>query len=340
MMVQSAISLKPFNTFGLDATAQYYAKVANVEDIRQALAWAQEHEVPVFILGGGSNILFREDIQGLVIHMGLLGIEEESLDHDQSLITIAAGEDWSQTAWWAASQGFGGIENLYLIPGSAGAAAVQNIGAYGVELCDVCHHVTALHRASGEIHTLSAKDCQFGYRESLFKHQPDQWIVLSITLALHKNAPLKTSYGALQDILDKQCEGTPSYTDVALAVAAIRESKLPSPDVIGSAGSFFKNPVVSAGCYTSLIVKHPDMPAFKLPNGNYKLSASWLLDTAGWKKKESPSVACYPSQPLVITNKGNATGQDIVSFSQAIQRDIAQQFAISLEREVVIYPPL
>ncbi len=340
MMVQSAISLKPFNTFGIEATAEHYAKVTSVEDVRQALAWAQEQKLPVFILGGGSNILFQENIHGLVIHMGLLGIDEEILDENRSLMTIAAGEDWSQTAWWAASHGFGGIENLYLIPGSAGAAAVQNIGAYGVELCDVCHHVTALNRATGEIHTLAAKDCQFGYRESLFKHQANQWIVLSVTLELNKKAPLKTSYGALQETLKERCQGAPCFTDVALAVASIRESKLPSPESIGSAGSFFKNPVVSPDCHASLIKQHPKMPAFALPSGDYKLSASWLLDTAGWKKKDSPTVACYPLQPLVITNKGGATGKEIVEFSQAIQQDIAQRFAISLEREVVIYPPL
>lgn len=338
MIIESSFSLLPLNTFGVRATAQYYVKATSLDEIRQALSWAEKEALSVIILGGGSNILFCEDIRGLVLHIGLLGISEEKLNSEKSLVTIAAGEDWSQAAWWAAEEGLGGIENLYLIPGTAGAAAVQNIGAYGVELCDCCHHVTALHRPTGEVRHLTVEQCQFGYRESVFKHEPDQWIVLSLTLELDRKSPLKTGYGALKETLSRQGDSSPRYTDVAKAVATIRESKLPSPEVIGSAGSFFKNPVITAERYKSLIQQYPQMPAYEQPNGTYKLSASWLLDNAGWKQKDCTTVACYSLQPLVITNKGNATGQEILDFSRAIQNDIEKHFGIRLEREVVVYP--
>lgn len=343
MTIESSISLQPFNTFGVNVTARHYVKVTSVGEIRRALAWAQDNATQIFILGGGSNILFTKDIDGLVIHIDLKGITTQFPDNEtpgfgKCFVTIAAGEDWSKAVWWAASNGLGGIENLYLIPGTAGAAAVQNIGAYGVELCDVCHHVTALHLPTGAIHDLSVKDCQFGYRDSLFKRQSGVWIVLSITLELNKNAPLNTGYGALKETLDQQAGSTPMYTDVACAVAGIREAKLPSPDTIGSAGSFFKNPVIPSEQYQKLLAQYPGMPAYEQGDGYYKLSASWLLDTAGWKQKDRATVGCYPRQPLVLINKGTATGQEILAFSEEIQNDIAKRFGITLEREVVVYP--
>ena len=341
MIIQHNIPLQPLTTFGVPATARYYTLAHSTQDIIDAIQWAKEQVTRPIILGGGSNILFTEDIDSLILHIGLKGIQVELKDEHKRLVTIAAGENWSETVWWAAQQGFGGIENLYHIPGTAGAAAVQNIGAYGVELGDICQYVTALHLPTCETHDIPVEDCQFGYRQSLFKQHPEQWIVLSISLLLDTKAPLNTDYGALHKTLAQQMKEkstSPGYADVALAVATIRESKLPSPETIGSAGSFFKNPVVNEATHEALIEKHPHMPAYALPNGDYKLSASWLLDTAGWKEKGTPTVGCYQSQPLVIVNKGGAKGSEILHFSQTIQDDIQQRFRITLEREVVVFP--
>ena len=349
MQIQHDISLKTLNTFGVDVTARYYARAASVDDVRCALAWAGENRVPVIVLGGGSNILFTRDPDALVLHVALRGITERALEGGKRLVTAAAGESWPDLVWWAVERGYGGIENLSMIPGTLGAAPVQNIGAYGAEFRDVCAGVTALNcksggsggnGGSGAIREFSPEECRFGYRDSIFKREAGEWIVLAASMLLDPAAPLHTGYGALREKLEAAASSgaaLPTYADVARAVADIRTEKLPAPENLGSAGSFFKNPVVSVDAYRKLCDTYPELPGFE-QGGMVKLSAAWLLDRAGWKGKRRGDAGCYAMQPLVLVNYGRASGDELLRFSLAVQEDVAQRFGVELEREAVVYP--
>ncbi len=326
------------NTFGVAAAARYFAAAASVDDTREALAWAKGRSLRVVILGGGSNILFTGYVDALVLHIVSQGISVRDLGSGKRLVSVAAGENWADLVWWAARSGYGGLENLSLIPGTAGAAPVQNIGAYGAELADVCRNVTALNRRSGEEREFSPQECAFGYRDSLFKCQAAEWVITSLDLLLDEQAPLRTEYGALHQELEARGKEQPNFLDVAEAVAAVRRAKLPAPEDLGNAGSFFKNPTVPAALYASLRAEHPGLPGFTQADGRVKLSAAWLLDSAGWKGKRSGHVGCYHLQPLVLVNHGGASGGEILEFSEDIQADIAQRFGVRLEREAVVYP--
>ena len=338
MHIENDVPLQNLNTFGVAAAARYFAEIPGAESLREALTWAKGRDLRVIILGGGSNILFTGYVDALVLRMTGRGIDVQDLGQGKRLISVAAGENWADLVWWAARAGYGGIENLCLIPGTAGAAPVQNIGAYGAELADVCHSVTALNRLSFEEREFSPQECAFGYRHSIFKRHPDEWVITSIKLLLDEQAPLRTKYGALQGQLEAMGKERPNFMDVAEAVAAIRRAKLPDPDDLGNAGSFFKNPTVPAALYENLRAEHPNMPGFSQADGTVKLSAAWLLDTAGWKGKRSGRVGCYALQPLVLVNHGGADGGEILEFSETIQADIAERFDIRLEREAVVYP--
>ena len=338
MHIKNDVSLQKLNTFGVAAAARYFAEVPDVEALREALAWAKGRALRVIILGGGSNILFTGYVDGLVLRMSGQGIGVQDLGGGKRLVSVAAGENWADLVWWAAKAGYGGIENLCLIPGTAGAAPVQNIGAYGAEFAEVCHSVAALNRHTGEEREFLPEDCAFGYRDSIFKRWAEEWVVTGIKLLLDDAAPLRTEYGALRTQLAAQGKERPNFLDVAEAVAAIRGAKLPDPEDLGNAGSFFKNPTVAAALYESLRAEHPNLPGFKQPDGTVKLSAAWLLDTAGWKGKRAGHVGCYARQPLVLVNHGGADGGEILEFSETIQADIAERFGIRLEREAVVYP--
>ncbi len=338
MRIENNVSLQSLNTFGVAATARHYARADSIDAVRAALAWAHERGLRVIILGGGSNILFTGDVNALVLHIALRGIDDRDMGGGKRLVTVAAGENWADLVWWAVGKGYGGIENLSLIPGTAGAAPVQNIGAYGAEFRDVCHSVAALDRHTGEMREFAAAECCFGYRDSVFKQQADRWIVTGVAMMLDRNAALRTEYGTIQEELAACGKGAACFADVANAVASIRKAKLPSPEELGNAGSFFKNPVVSAALYQDLLAKNPGMPGFAQGDGRVKLSAAWLLDTAGWKLKRVGDVGCCQSQPLVLVNYGGAAGQDILRFSEAIHDDIARRFGVRLEREAVTYP--
>ena len=338
MRIECNFPLKSLNTFGVAATARYFVDARSASDIREALTWAGEQGLRTIILGGGSNILFIKDIDGLVLHMGIRGIEVRRLEGGKLLVTAAAGENWESIVRWAVGKGYGGIENLSGIPGSAGAAPVQNIGAYGVEFGEICRNVTALERSTGKIREFSAKECRFGYRNSFFKEQAEEWVVLSISMILDRGAPLRTEYGALRETLSCPGRAKACFADVAEAVLNIRGQKLPRPEELGSAGSFFKNPVIPAPQYQQLCASYPDLPGFEQEDGSIKLSAAWLLDTAGWKGKKEGKVGCYSQQPLVLVNHGSASGQEVLDFSLTIQKSIMDSFGISLERETVLYP--
>lgn len=338
MRIEYDFPLKPLNTFGIAARARYFAGARSVDDVREALAWAGERRLRTFILGGGSNILFTEDVDGLVLHMKIQGIGVHERDSAKYLVTAAAGDSWAGLVRWAVERGYGGIENLSGIPGTAGAAPIQNIGAYGVEFSEICHSVTALERDTGKIREFSAGECCFGYRDSFFKHHAEKWIILAICVRLDRNAPLRLEYGALKETLSRLGKMQPCIADVRESVLAIRAQKLPEPKELGSAGSFFKNPVVPISQYRQLRARYPGMPGFAQKNGMVKLSAAWLLETAGWKGKKEGRVGCYSQQPLVLINHGDASGQEVLCFSQDIQKSIADSFGISLERETVLYP--
>lgn len=325
------------NTFGVAATARHFARARSVEEIREALAWAGGRGLRVLVLGGGSNILFTDNVDGLVLHIAVHGITARDMEGGRCSVTAAAGECWADLVWWAVEKGYGGIENLSMIPGSAGAAPVQNIGAYGAEFRDACHSVTALHRHTGEMREFAAEECLFGYRDSIFKRQAEEWVVCGIRMILDRHAPLRTEYGALREELDASGTNRPCFVDVAKAVASVRKAKLPSPEILGNAGSFFKNPVISAAQYRMLRETNPGIPGFAQHDGTVKISAAWLLDAAGWKGKRTAGVGCHALQPLVLVNYGGASGADILRFSETVREDIAQRFGVRLKREVVTY---
>ena len=338
MHIDHDVPLMRLNTFGVAATARHYIRADSADTIRDALAWAENRGLRSLVLGGGSNILFMEPVEALVLQIALAGRTVLNMGDGRHLVTVAAGERWDDLVRWAVGQGYGGIENLILIPGTVGAAPVQNIGAYGVEFGDVCHSVTALHRRTGTMREFSAEECHFGYRDSFFKQHPEEWIVTGISLVLDEHAPLRAEYGVLRQKLAALATKQPCCVDVAEAVEAIRKAKLPSPEVLGSAGSFFKNPVVAATLYQNLRERYPALSGYEQEDGAVKLSAAWLLDSAGWKGKRAGNVGCYPLQPLVLVNYGGATGEEILRFSETIRDDIAQRFGVLLEREAVVYP--
>lgn len=326
-------SLKPHNTFGIEAKARYFVEVHSEEELRQAL---QSNIQPIFILGGGSNILLTQDFNGLVIKNSIPGKEIVKINENQALVRIGAGENWHQTVLWTLAQGFGGLENLSLIPGTVGASPMQNIGAYGVELKDVFHHLEAMERTTGEIHTFDKTACQFGYRESIFKKElKEKYIItrvyLQLTTTHHK---INISYGAIKDILAVENITNPTIHDISNAVIYIRSSKLPDPLSIGNAGSFFKNPEISKTKFDILQQQFPTIPAFPGEKGGIKVPAGWLIEQCGWKGTRRGDAGCYDKQALVLVNYGNAKGADIWQLAMDIVQSVKQKFDIQLSPEV------
>ncbi len=333
MQIDQHKSLKRLNTFGIAVQAQYYAACSSLNDIRQAINFTKENALNLLTLGGGSNLLFTKDFNGLVLHNKLKGIETTEQD-DHYLIKAAAGEVWHDLVMYCVERNMGGIENLSLIPGSCGAAPIQNIGAYGVEIKDVLEKVHYIDIDTLEEQSLVAEDCKFGYRDSIFKGElKGKIIVTSIELKLSKANKLSTSYGSIKNELKAQ-KLEPSIQNISKAVCAIRRSKLPDPEKIGNAGSFFKNPIVSATRYKMLNLNYPDMPAYVLDGGEVKLAAGWLIEKAGWKGKTLNECGVHNKQALVLVNHSNAEGKDIYRLSEQIIKDIQLKFNIELEREV------
>ncbi|MCG8577307.1 MAG: UDP-N-acetylmuramate dehydrogenase [Flavobacteriales bacterium] len=336
-MIQKQHSLKEYNTFGIEAKAYSFAKFQSIDELVEILQSRKSINDPLLILGGGSNILLTRDYEGLAIKNELTGIDVVEEDEQQVKIRAMAGEVWHELVMYAVSNGYGGIENLSLIPGSVGAAPMQNIGAYGVEIKDVFVELEALNRKSLQIETFTKENCKFGYRESVFKRDlKDQYIILSVTLLLSKKHQLNTSYGAIEQELTKKGIDTPGIKDVSEAVIAIRQSKLPDPAEIGNSGSFFKNPVVSAEKFEQLKSKFPDIANYPLPNGEVKLAAGWLIDQAGWKGKTIGNYGVHKNQALVLVNYGGASGADIWQLSEDILQSVKDIYDVDLEREVNI----
>jgi len=335
--IQYDYPLRGLNTFGVAAKAQAYLRVDSVEMLQEVRRQPALAALPRLILGGGSNIVFSKDFAGLVLHMATTGISIVGQDQEATYVRAAAGENWHRFVHWTLAQGFGGLENLSLIPGSAGAAPIQNIGAYGVELKDRFHMLTAYDFDSGEILQLDRAACAFGYRDSVFKHRlRDHAVILDVTFALPRCWQPSLHYADVAQELAGRGIDAPTPQQVSEAVIAIRTRKLPDPATVGNAGSFFKNPVVQAALRDALLAQYPQLVSYAQPDGSYKLAAGWLIDQCGWKGRTLGEAGVYEKQALVLVNRGNAAGDDIMRLAQAIQADVHKRFGVMLEPEPVV----
>ncbi|MUH37665.1 UDP-N-acetylmuramate dehydrogenase [Zobellia amurskyensis] len=336
MEVTKDISLKPYNTFGIDAKARFFIEINNLEDLKTSL---QLKGYPnKFILSGGSNMLITNDIDALVMHINLKGKEVIEENDNTVLLKVMAGENWHQMVLWTLDNGYGGLENMSLIPGNTGTAPIQNIGAYGVELKDNFVSCEAMHTETQSLKTFSKEDCQFGYRDSFFKNEgKGKYIITSVTLQLSKNNHKKnTSYGAIETELENMGISAPTIKDISNAVIAIRQSKLPDPTVLGNSGSFFKNPVINIEDYTKFIAQHPEAPSYKITDESYKIPAGWLIEQCGFKGKRYGDAGIHKDQALVLVNHGNATGQEILDLAFKIIAEVKKKFGINISPEVNI----
>ena len=336
MNIQHNVSLKPYNTFGIDVVAKHFVTISTLKELQEVLA-LQDYPKK-FILGGGSNILLTKDVDALVILIRLKGISIISKTEDTVLVKANAGENWHEFVLWTLSHDFGGLENLSLIPGNVGTSPIQNIGAYGVELKDTFESCEALNLETKTITTFNKKECDFGYRNSIFKqHAKGQYIITSVTFKLStKNHILHTNYGAIISELETMQVTTPTIQEVSKAVIAIRESKLPNPKEIGNSGSFFKNPVVDKTIYLQVLEQFPDVPSYPVSDTQVKIPAGWLIEKAGFKGKRIENYGVHKNQALVLVNYGGASGYDILRLSEIIQKTISRIFTISIESEVNI----
>jgi len=337
MQVHQKYSLKKYNTFGIDAIAKYFATFSSADTLGELLN--NNKNVPSkMILGGGSNVLFTKDYDGLVLKNEVSGIQIISEDDEFVFIKAGAGEVWHRFVIYCISNNFCGVENLSLIPGNVGASPMQNIGAYGVEIKDVFYELEAFHLEENVIQKFSAKDCGFGYRESVFKKKyKNQFAILTVTYRLRKNPEFNITYGAIEDELKKMNVENLSVKDISDAVIRIRTSKLPDPKVIGNAGSFFKNPVIGSHELHEL-QRFTDrkVPSYKSDENNFKIPAGWLIEQCGWKGFRKGDAGCYDKQALVLVNYGNATGKGVYDLSEEIKISVKEKFGIDLEREVNI----
>lgn len=335
MNIQENFSLQQYNTFGVEAKTKYFAEVNSVEELKETLRLSHS---PLLILGGGSNLLFTKDFEGLVIKLNLKGITEQITDENHVLVTAKAGENWHEFVQKTISENYGGLENLSLIPGNVGTCPIQNIGAYGTEIKDHFVSCKALNIETLEIETIDLEQCKFGYRDSIFKtSSKGKYVILEVTFKLTtKNHHIKTEYGAISSELKNLGIENPTIQDVAKAVINIRQSKLPNPAETGNAGSFFKNPTIPLAQFENLKEQFPEIQGY--PNGDFvKVPAGWLIENAGWKGKQIGNVASHKLQALVIINAtGNATGKEIYDFSTQIINSVKEKYGIELEREVNI----
>lgn len=335
MIRQEHIDLKSYNTFGISVKCRILYKIRSNFDLHRIL---EEEKGPYFILGGGSNLLLTKDQELIVLKNEIQGIEVLSESEDEILLKVGGGIVWHEFVLWSIEQGYGGVENLSLIPGTVGAAPIQNIGAYGVELEQVFHALIAINLETGQEVTFSKDECAFGYRDSIFKQTlKGQYFIVSVILRLTKNQhQLNTSYGAISNELEKRGINEPTIKDISDVVIDIRQSKLPDPAVIGNSGSFFKNPIIPLVQYEQLIKTFPIMPSYPVDEKQVKIPAGWLIDQAGWKGKRIGDAGSYEKQALVLVNHGEASGKEILDFAFMIIEDVKGKFGIELTPEVNI----
>ncbi len=335
MNIVKNYSLKHLNTFGLEAKASFFVEVNSQEELRQVILNEKFRAMPKLILGGGSNLLFTKDYDGLVIKINLQGIEVIDEGMHTTLVKAGAGVVWHQFVLYTIEKELAGIENLSLIPGTVGAAPMQNIGAYGAEIKDVFESLEAMSLEDGTIKVFNGAECHFGYRESIFKTEAkNKYIITFVTFRLQKRPVFNTSYGAIQDTLTQMGVEELSLKAISNAVIQIRKSKLPDPTVIGNAGSFFKNPEISNDLFETLKAQHPDLPGYPVANGNIKVPAGWLIEKCGWKGKRIGNVGVHTHQALVLVHYGGGQGNEILALSKQIQDSVWDTFTIRLLPEV------
>jgi len=332
-------NLQKHNTLAVPAVADWFVSITNDTELREALAWARERSLPLLVLGGGSNLVLRDDFHGLVIHIRSQGKILAAENEQYVWLQVAAGENWHQLVEYTLAEGLFGLENLSLIPGSVGAAPIQNIGAYGVELCDVFAELSAMEIASGLSVTFTAESCHFGYRDSIFKNALNgKYIITQVTLKLSREPRLVLDYPALREELKAIPMDQLTPEKVSEAVIAIRRSKLPDPANMPNAGSFFKNPIVDGPEYQRLIAAYPDLVAYPQADGHFKLAAAWLIDRAGWRGRQLAGAAVHEYQALVLTNPQRLPGSAVLALAGHIVQSVEEQFGVTLEMEPRVYP--
>ncbi len=339
MEVASNISLKTYNTFGIDATARHFVQISSVDELQDVLKQNRWKEIPKLILGGGSNVLFTSSEVELVVKMDIRGVEVVKEDNSFVWIKVGAGENWHKLVMYCIDQGWGGVENLSLIPGTVGAAPMQNIGAYGVEIKDVFTQLEAVDIKTAEPRTFDTEECKFGYRESVFKNiYKGKYIITSVNFRLSKQPKVNTSYGAIEEVLTERLGKagvkSASIRDVSEAVIHIRQSKLPDPNEIGNAGSFFKNPVVPRTKFEDLQQQFAQIPGYPISENEVKVPAGWLIEQAGWKGKRLGNTGVHNRQALVLVNFGGAQGEEVKKLAYNIQQSVNEKFGILVQPEV------
>lgn len=334
--IKENISLLPFNTFGIDVKAKYFCEIETIETLQELLQNDVFKTNQYLVLGGGSNILFSKDFDGLVIKNNIKGKSVIENNNEFAIIEAFAGEVWHELVLFCIDNNFaGGIENLSLIPGSVGASPIQNIGAYGVEIKDIFLKLEALNIKSGQIDTFTNDECKFGYRESIFKNiAKNQYIITKVYFKLDKIKPLHVEYGAIKDVLQSYQITTPTAKDISKAVCEIRESKLPNPKEIGNAGSFFKNPEIEISLYNKLKAEYPEMPSYPINEATVKVPAGWLIEKCGFKGKSFGNYGVHKNQALVLVNYGGANGNDILNLANEIIEVVYKTFGIKIINEV------
>jgi UDP-N-acetylmuramate dehydrogenase len=334
--IQENVDLKPYNTFGLEASARYFVVVRTVNELKEVIHNEVFRQNRVLIVGGGSNLLLTKDFEGVVIKNEVVGVSVIEENDANITLRVGAGENWHVFVMYCVQKNYGGIENLSLIPGTVGAAPMQNIGAYGVEIKEVIRNVEAVSLLNGEVRSFSKEECRFGYRESIFKQElKDKYFISSITLTLSKkDHRLNTSYGAINEVLQQKNVKSPSIKAISEAVIEIRQKKLPDPKMIGNAGSFFKNPSIEREKFDALKEKFPTMPSFPGENNLVKIPAAWLIEQNGWKGKTLENIGVHKDQALVLVNYGGGEGKKIWQLALDIQRSVNEKFNITLTPEV------
>lgn len=334
MIIHENFSLKNYNTFGIDATAKYFVEINSLKELRSIIG---NNDYPrKIVIGGGSNMLLTDNIDALFIHINLKGKSIISESPDTAQVKIMAGENWHEMVMWSLENGFGGLENLSLIPGNTGTAPIQNIGAYGVELKDCFVSCEAIRIEDLQLITLNKEECKFGYRDSYFKNEgKDKYVITSVTFSLTKdNHIINSGYGAIEEQLERDAIKNPTIKDISNAVIAIRQSKLPDPKVLGNSGSFFKNPMVSTEVFNEFISKHPEAPFYKISDLTYKIPAGWLIEKCGFKGKRFGDAGVHKNQALVLVNYDKATGKEILALASKIIEEVQNKFNITISPEV------
>jgi len=333
--IKEDFSLHSFNTFHIDSVARYFTEVDTIESLKELISSGQLDDKPLLIVGGGSNLLFTGNFKGIVVHIINKGIEIISRTDDSVIVQASAGENWHEFVAFCVSQGFGGIENLSLIPGNVGSCPIQNIGAYGVEVKDTILSVDAVDLETGESMNFSKEECRFGYRDSIFKRDlKGKFVICSVTFELKLNPVVQLEYGAIKQELSSKRIENPTIAEVSNAVCSIRQSKLPDPKILGNAGSFFKNPTVDQKFAEKLAESFPKLVSYPIADEKVKLAAGWLIEQCGWKGFRDGDAGVHENQSLVLVNYGNATGSNILTLAHRIQNSVYERFGVKLDMEV------